>query len=73
METPPCKTIKMKCEPCNFESDVKCNFERHMTTQKHFDKVHPPTTTTIVADDDAPHDMSPATTTTIVADDDDMS
>ena len=57
MET---KTNTYSCEPCNFETGVKCNFERHMGTKKHLDKImiQPPATTTIVADDKAPLDMS---------------
>ena len=32
---------KYKCEPCNFETIVKCNIDRHYTTRKHLDKVNP--------------------------------
>jgi len=33
---------KYKCEPCDFETDVKCNIIRHTTTKKHLDKMNPP-------------------------------
>ena len=40
---------KYKCEPCDFETDVKCNIIRHTTTKKHLEKMNPPMQPTNIA------------------------